>query len=531
MKQGVYIADYSYKMVVLKWMLILRAAIITATLLVPIVLTSDNIYDQFTLKVIVIGTYILTALYWYINRFYKLSNVLFGIQTTFDIVLITIIIYYTGGYTSPFVGLYFLSIVCASLFTQKIIAFSFTTQAVVFNFFGSMMGDFVSSEIQSSIITQNVLYSIVLYTVFFLSSFYADKLRSKEAALSDALKQLKETRQDLSDIINHTHILVINEEKQIRDILHSAIANEGYKCSNVVNAREALQLIKKNDVDVIINDVALSEASGLDFVGIVKENYNADVMVLTEFSEGIKYEEIIEKGACDFIQKPVSPKELLVRLQRVVKERTILSERNQVEEELRNSYKKLQNVLKQTVVALSSTLEQRDPYTSGHQQRVSKLACTIAKEIGFSDNQIEGVQMAGLLHDIGKISIPIDILTKPTKINESEFNLIKEHPRNGFNILHEIEFEQPIAQIVYQHHEKLNGSGYPRRLIDKDIILEARILTVADVVEAMVSHRPYRPALGKKKALDEIIKNRGVLYDQKIVDITLNLIKNKGFAF
>ena len=157
------------------------------------------------------------------------------------------------------------------------------------------------------------------------------------------------------------------------------------------------------------------------------------------------------------------------------------------------------------------------------------MACAISKEMALSDEQIGGIRIAGLLHDIGKISLPIDILNKPGKLSKNELNLIKEHPQAGYDILKDVEFDQPIAQIILQHHERMNGSGYPEGLSCEDIILQARILAVSDVVEAMASHRPYRPALGIDKALDEISQNRGVLYDHKVVDMCLKLFNGKRF--
>jgi len=159
------------------------------------------------------------------------------------------------------------------------------------------------------------------------------------------------------------------------------------------------------------------------------------------------------------------------------------------------------------------------------------LACAIATEMGLPDERIEGIYIAGLLHDIGKIAIPAEILNKPTKLTEAESNLIKTHPQVGYDILKNIEFSEPIAQIVLQHHEMMDGSGYPQGLKGKEILLEARILAVADVVEAISSHRPYRPALGLDKALEEIAQNKGTLYDPKVVDTCLKLFTEKGFRF
>jgi putative nucleotidyltransferase with HDIG domain len=179
--------------------------------------------------------------------------------------------------------------------------------------------------------------------------------------------------------------------------------------------------------------------------------------------------------------------------------------------------------------AMGLTVEIRDPYTAGHQKRVAEIAQAIAIEMGLSKQQIEGVRMAGVLHDIGKMVVPAEILSKPGRITEHEFGIIKSHPEVGYNILKKIDFPWPIAQIVYQHHERMDGSGYPQGLSGKDILLEASIMAVADVVEAMASHRPYRPALGIDIALEEISKNRGVFYDPEAVDACLRIFKEEKF--
>jgi PAS domain S-box-containing protein/putative nucleotidyltransferase with HDIG domain len=205
--------------------------------------------------------------------------------------------------------------------------------------------------------------------------------------------------------------------------------------------------------------------------------------------------------------------------------------RLQTEEELKLSYEKLQKAIKSTIQAIALILEKRDPYTAGHQKRMTKLACAIAEEISLPKDKIEGLYIAGIIHDIGKINVPTEILSKPGRLSEIEFSLIKTHPQVGSDILKEMELPEEVSLIVLQHHERMDGSGYPSGLSGKDIILEARILAVADVVEAMASHRPYRPALGLDKALEEITKNKGKLYDPEVVDVCLKLFKEKRFKF
>ena len=191
----------------------------------------------------------------------------------------------------------------------------------------------------------------------------------------------------------------------------------------------------------------------------------------------------------------------------------------------------IRKTLDATVNAVTVIGETRDPYTAGHQRRVTELARAIAGHINISNEQIEGLTIAGQLHDIGKISVPSDILNKPGKLSEGEMLVIRGHARVSYDILKDIEFPWPVAQIVYQHHERLDGSGYPRGLKGDNILLEARILAVADVVEAMASHRPYRPALGIDMALKQIVDNKGLLYDPDVVDSCVKLFTEKGFKF
>ncbi len=199
--------------------------------------------------------------------------------------------------------------------------------------------------------------------------------------------------------------------------------------------------------------------------------------------------------------------------------------------ELEKTLKKLRKAMGGIINAMVSTVEVRDPYTAGHQQRVADLARAIAREMGLPEDEIDGIRMAGTLHDLGKVNIPAEILSKPGKLSDIEFSLIKMHPRVAFDILKEIDFPWPIAEMVYQHHERLDGSGYPQGLTGKDILLSSKILTVADVVEAIESHRPYRPALGIKKALDEIYIKKGVHYEPVVVDACIRLFEQKKFVF
>ena len=178
---------------------------------------------------------------------------------------------------------------------------------------------------------------------------------------------------------------------------------------------------------------------------------------------------------------------------------------------------------------LGNASEARDPYTAGHQKRVADLARAIATEMGLSYNTIEGIRMAGAIHDIGKISVPSEILCKPANLTNLEFSLIKNHSQFSYEIIKDVESPWPLADIVHQHHERMDGSGYPQGLEGENILIEARILAVADVVEAMASYRPYRLALGIEAALEEIKKNKGILYDDTVADACLRLFREKGY--
>jgi PAS domain S-box-containing protein len=208
-----------------------------------------------------------------------------------------------------------------------------------------------------------------------------------------------------------------------------------------------------------------------------------------------------------------------------------ITDRKNAEDKILLGLKKVQQTLHGMTEAITLIVEARDPYTAGHQRRVSNLATAIATEMKLSQDMTEGIRIAGAIHDLGKISVPSEILSKPGKISDIEFQIIKNHPQIAYEILKNIDFTWPIAEVVYQHHERIDGSGYPRNLKDKDILLEAKILMVADVIEAMMSHRPYRAALGIDIALGEISGKKGIIYDESVVDACLKVFNEKNFVF
>lgn len=255
------------------------------------------------------------------------------------------------------------------------------------------------------------------------------------------------------------------------------------------------------------------------------EKYNLDPQKILNFFIST-YENLISHNT-NLIAAKKELKILSDHLEERVREKTFYLE--EAETSLKNSLQNLKKTLDGTVKALAGTIEMRDPYTAGHQKRVTQLAFAIGKEMGFSEFKLEGLQVISLLHDIGKIIVPAEILSRPGELNEIEYNLIKFHPEVGGNILKEIEFPWPVAEAVSQHHERINGSGYPKSIKGDEMLIEAKIVAVAEVVEAMASHRPYRPAIGIDAALEEIVRNKGILYDEEVVDNCIRVFKEKNF--
>ncbi|MDZ7698708.1 MAG: response regulator [Deltaproteobacteria bacterium] len=324
----------------------------------------------------------------------------------------------------------------------------------------------------------------------------------------------KESKDGQSNI----HVLVVDDEEPIRELIQEGVHRCGYKCSVASSGSEALDLMKEIEPEVVITDIMMPGMDGIELSAKIKESYDADVIVITGFVEEYSYNTVMDMGVSDFMEKPVSIHELELRLGRVIRERSNIQKRQKAEAELRESLEKLRVVMESVVEAMALAIEKRDPYTSGHQKRVAMVADAIAKQMALPEGEVNGVRIAAMVHDIGKISVPGEILSKPGSLTDIEMSLIKEHPRIGHDILKGIDFPWPIAEMVIQHHERLDGSGYPKGLTGEKIYLGAKILGVADTVEAMMSHRPYRASLGIDTALDEIRKNKNKLYDPDVVD-------------
>lgn len=328
---------------------------------------------------------------------------------------------------------------------------------------------------------------------------------------------------------NPINILIVDDEEDVRTVLQYGVLHAGYGCVTASSGMQALAILENDVFDVVVSDINMPQMTGLELVQRVKALYDTDVMIMTGYVEDFSYENIVGIGASDFIQKPVGLAEFIARLRRVLLERATRAERNQAIAALKINLAKSQRAMEGIIQAIAATVEMRDPYTSGHQERVAGLACAIAESMELPDDKVYGLRMAAVLHDLGKIAVPAEILTRPGRLNDLEYAIIKNHAQYGYDILKKIEFPWPLAEIVRQHHERLDGSGYPLGLKGAQIILEARILAVADVVETISSHRPYRPSLGLNQAINELNKNKGTLYDPAAVEACIALVSEQDF--
>lgn len=345
-------------------------------------------------------------------------------------------------------------------------------------------------------------------------------------------------------------VFFIDDEPDILQSILRITRHEQYKVETFDDPRKALAELVTREVAVVVADQRMPGMTGTELLEKVRiQCPNTIRMILSGDAEIDSVLSAINKGKIfHFITKPCGDDDLKSAINEAIKQYFLLVENKRLTEltkrqnleliELNKSLEEkveqrtrkikqkeaqLKEALQGIISAVALTVETRDPYTAGHQTRVAELACAIAKEMGLSHDQTEGIRLAGVIHDLGKIYVPAEILNRPGKLSHIERELIHVHPQVGFDILKNISFPWPIAKIVYQHHERMNGKGYPVGLSGEDILLEARIIAVADVVEAMSSHRPYRPAPGIDLALEEISMNRDILYDADVVKSCLKL--------
>jgi response regulator RpfG family c-di-GMP phosphodiesterase len=333
-------------------------------------------------------------------------------------------------------------------------------------------------------------------------------------------------------------ILAVDDTPASLRLLTDILKDEGYEVRSAISGELALHAAALNPPELVLLDIRMPGMDGYEVCRRLKADAaTRDVPVIfvsaaSEMSEKLQGFEI---GAVDYVTKPYQRDELMARVRTHLELHRLRHHLEELVDErtaaLKESEKKLRSSLIESIAALAAIVEMRDPYTAGHQRRVAQLAVAIAREMRLPDETVEGIHLASVVHDVGKIRVPAEILSKPGRLTALEFGLIKEHSQGGFDILKTIAFPWAIAQIVLQHHERLDGSGYPQGLRDEQILLESRIVTVADVVESMVSHRPYRPALGIDAALAEISTHKGKLFDPVVVDTCISLFRDKNFTF
>jgi putative two-component system response regulator len=321
----------------------------------------------------------------------------------------------------------------------------------------------------------------------------------------------------------------------LKAVAHDALPN--CVVLTALDGPQGIALARAEDPDVVLLDIVMPDMDGFEVCARLKAD--ADLRAIpVVFLTALRTDRdsrirALDAGAEAFLTKPFDEQELVAQIRAMARlkwaNRTERQEREQLATMVAERTAELEQMLDGVIRIVAQTIDSRDPYTAGHQSRVARLAAQMATEMGLSAQWVRDIQRAGMVHDVGKVSVPAEILNKPGQLSSLEFALVKAHPRTGYEILEGVKFEMPIAEAVHQHHERLDGSGYPRGLKGDEILLEARVLAIADVVEAMASHRPYRPALGLEPAIEEISRNRGVLYDMRAANACLRVITREGF--
>ncbi|MBF0519999.1 MAG: response regulator [Nitrospirae bacterium] len=323
-----------------------------------------------------------------------------------------------------------------------------------------------------------------------------------------------------------TSILYVEDEELLRKNLISFLHRRFGVVYSAANGMEGLELFTKHLPDIVITDILMPVMDGLEMVKRIKQlQPDIPIIITTAFSDTQYLMQAISLKVDGYVTKPIDYNDLLDAINRIIHFLTSKT----LEISYTESLKRIQRMLSGAIDALAYAIESRDPYTAGHQKRVARLAGAICVQMGCTEEEVRKIEIVGVIHDIGKISIPAEMLMKPYDLQDAEMSLLHNHCKVGFDILKNIEFPFPVAEIVYQHHERLDGSGYPRGLMKNDIIFEARIISVADVVESMYSHRPYRPSCGIDKAIEEILTHRETLYDAEVVDACAALFK-RGYT-
>lgn len=341
-------------------------------------------------------------------------------------------------------------------------------------------------------------------------------------------------------------LLIIEDDPIMRQSMAVFLENCGFQTLQAGDGQEGLRLFLEKNPDLVILDLQIPGMGGLEFLATIKNDLPVTPTIIVS-GTGSRDDVIVtlKLGAWDYLTKPMADLTVLenavtqaLQKARLITENTryqshLEEEVSRRTAELQQQEQELKMALISVVDVVASMVEKRDPYTAGHERRVCSLALAIARELDLEEKCYEGLGLAATIHDLGKVAIPSEILSKPGKLTAIEYQLIQTHVQAGHDILAHgtASFPWPLKTIVHQHHERIDGSGYPLGLKGPDLLLESRILAVADVVEAMASHRPYRPSLGIEAALEEIARNRGSLYDDDVVAACLTIFATRTFSF
>jgi putative nucleotidyltransferase with HDIG domain len=340
-------------------------------------------------------------------------------------------------------------------------------------------------------------------------------------------------------------IVIVDDNPDNLRVLSSVLEQAGFVVRPAISGEVALQSIQLSSPDLILLDIRMPGIDGYETCRRLKADpltRDIPVIFISSLQETGDKVAAFAAGGVDYVTKPFQFEEVLARVRAHMElhhikrhlDDLVASKTSALRDTMASlaaSQQRYRAILEQVIDAIGLTVEYRDPYTSGHQHRVAELAQAIGREMGMPEDALEGLRLGALVHDIGKVRLPTEILNRPGRLNELEFELIKTHSEIGSDIIKEVSFPWPVAQMIAQHHERIDGSGYPHGLKGDDMLPEARIIAVADVVEAMVSHRPYRPALSVDKALGEIREGSGRLYDPDVVRVCLMLFEQQNFQF
>ena len=333
-------------------------------------------------------------------------------------------------------------------------------------------------------------------------------------------------------------ILIVDDERSIRVTLSEFLKREGYETESAGDAQIAYQMIENGKYDVVVTDIVMPKTSGIALLAKIRETSPTTQVIIMTGEPSVDTAILaVKSGASDYLRKPINRDVLIKTVRQAAQIKSLIDERAELEKAnqtyqqglealVQKRTQSLQTMMQGIISLLTSVVESRDPYTAGHQRRVGNLSAAIAEKMKMKKETVDLVRTIGYIHDIGKISVPLEILAKPGVLSYIEMEMIKVHASKGYEMLLKANLPEIISNTIYQHHERCDGSGYPQGLKDCDISIEAKIIIVADVVEAMISHRPYRPALGLDVAIHEIKQKSGILYNSEVVAACVDLFEN-----